>query len=56
MKGWKQTMFSIVFSFCFINAAGEHTLYLFGASSREVWSVLSLILWVCGFTYNIIKS
>lgn len=56
MKGWKQTMYIIVFSFCFINAAGEHTLYLFGASSREVWSVLSLILWVSGFTYNIIKS
>ena len=56
MKGWKQTMFSIVFSFCFINAVGEHTLYLFGASSQEVWSVLSLILCVFGFTYNIIKS
>ena len=45
-----------LFLFCMINAVGEHTLYLFGASSQEVWSVLSLILWVCGFTYNIIKS
>lgn len=56
MKGWKQTMFSIVFLFCMKNAIGPYTLYLFGASSREVWSVLSLLLWVSGFTYNIIKS
>lgn len=56
MKGWKQTMYIIVFLFCFKNAVGPYTLYLFGASSREVWSVLSLILWVSGFTYNIIKS
>ena len=55
MKNWQYTIYIIVILFLLTNALGP-TIRIFGEYSQEVYSVLTLIVWIIGLIYRLVKS
>lgn len=56
MKLWKAAICYFILSFCFRNALREEpSIQLFGESSQEVYSVLSLIILIAILIYGVMN-